>query len=98
MVNYAVILYNVICYMIGYIRNVNVIADRRVVNISVVNAGRLGNAAVKGNSFVKFAELDFARKGRVFDMVGFEVGGHRYIFPIGALAILFFKLGDLLFG
>jgi hypothetical protein len=73
-------------------------ANNAVVNISVVNAGRFGDAAVKGNLLVEFAELDFARKGRVFDMVGFEAGGHRYIFPIGALAILLFKLGDLLFG
>jgi hypothetical protein len=60
MVDYTVVLNNIVCYVIGYIRDINVIADRAVVKERSVNAGGFGCAAEKGDYFVEFAKFDFA--------------------------------------
>lgn len=60
MVDYTVVFYDVVCYMIGYIRDINIITYCAVVKMRIVNTSKFGYAAVKGNLFVEFAKPDFA--------------------------------------
>jgi hypothetical protein len=97
-VNYTVVLYNVIGYVIGNIRDVNIVANRAIVNKRIINSGWFGNAAVKTNLLVEPAKLDWAGKGSVFYVVRLKVRADKNLLPVAALTILRYKLVNLGFG